>query len=288
MSERLDVDICVIGAGSGGLSVAAGASQLGQKVVLCERARMGGDCLNFGCVPSKSVIAAARAADAIRGAERFGVRADPPAVDYAALREHVRGVIAAIEPNDSVERFTGLGVKVIPEHAKFTGQDEVAAGGFTIRARRFVIATGSSAAVPPIPGLAPEHGGDGVPFLTNETVFDLAARPDHLIVIGGGPIGCELAQAHRRLGARVTVIEALPSLLSKDDPELADFVSGACAVTASRSSRIRKCCALKGKPAISQSSSRRAGRSSASPARTCWSPPAGARPSPGSTSRRRA
>jgi pyruvate/2-oxoglutarate dehydrogenase complex dihydrolipoamide dehydrogenase (E3) component len=218
MSERLDVDICVIGAGSGGLSVAAGASQLGQKVVLCERARMGGDCLNFGCVPSKSVIAAARAATAIREAGRFGVRAESPTVDYAALREHVRGVIAAIEPNDSVERFTGLGVRVVQDHAAFTGPDEVKAGGFTIRARRFVVATGSAASVPPIPGL------DGVPFLTNETVFDLAASPEHLIVIGGGPIGCELAQAHRRLGARVTVIEALPSVLSKDDPELADFV----------------------------------------------------------------
>ena len=224
MSERLDVDICVIGAGSGGLSVAAGASQLGQKVVLCERAKMGGDCLNYGCVPSKSVIAAARVATAIRAAERFGVRGGAPAVDYAALRAHVRGVIAAIEPNDSVERFTGLGVKVIQEHASFTGRDEVKAGGYTVRARRFVIATGSSAAVPPIPGLAQEHGGDGVPFLTNESVFDLAACPEHLIVIGGGPIGCELAQAHRRLGARTTVVEALPSLLSKDDPELADFV----------------------------------------------------------------
>jgi pyruvate/2-oxoglutarate dehydrogenase complex dihydrolipoamide dehydrogenase (E3) component len=224
MSERLDVDICVIGAGSGGLSVAAGASQLGQKVVLCERAKMGGDCLNYGCVPSKSVIAAARAATAIRAAGRFGVRAEAPTVDYAALREHVRGVIAAIEPNDSVERFTGLGVKVIPEHAQFTGPDEVKAGDFVIKARRFVIATGSSVAVPPIPGLVQGHGGDGVPFLTNESVFDLASCPEHLIVIGGGPIGCELAQAHRRLGARVTVVEALPAILSKDDPELADFV----------------------------------------------------------------
>ena len=224
MSEHLDVDICVIGAGSGGLSVAAGASQLGQKVVLCEHAKMGGDCLNYGCVPSKSVIAAARAATAFREAQRFGVRAGAPAVDYAALRAHVRGVIAAIAPTDSVERFTGLGVRVIQAHAAFTGPDTVRAGDVTIKARRFVIATGSAAAVPPIPGLAKDHGGDGVPFLTNESVFDLDACPSHLIVIGGGPIGCELAQAHRRLGARVTVIEALPSILSKDDPELADFV----------------------------------------------------------------
>ena len=218
MSERLEVDICVIGAGSGGLSVAAGASQLGQKVVLCERGPMGGDCLNYGCVPSKSVIAAARTATAMREAGRFGVRAVEPEIDYAALRAHVRGVIAAIAPNDSVDRFTGLGVKVIQANAAFTGPDELRCGDATIRARRFVIATGSSAAVPPIPGLA------DVPFLTNETVFDLDQRPRHLIVIGGGPIGCELAQAHRRLGADVTVIEALPSILTKDDPELADFV----------------------------------------------------------------
>jgi pyruvate/2-oxoglutarate dehydrogenase complex dihydrolipoamide dehydrogenase (E3) component len=223
MSERLAVDTCVIGAGSAGLSVAAGASQLGQTVVLCERGKMGGDCLNYGCVPSKSVIAAARAAAAMREAGKFGVRAVEPEIDYAALREHVRGVIAAIAPNDSVERFTGLGVKVVQASAAFTGPDEVRCGDCTIKARRFVIATGSSAAVPPIPGLAKEHGS-GVPFLTNETIFDLDARPGHLIVIGGGPIGCELAQAHRRLGAAVTVIEALPSILAKDDPELADFV----------------------------------------------------------------
>jgi pyruvate/2-oxoglutarate dehydrogenase complex dihydrolipoamide dehydrogenase (E3) component len=223
MSERLAVDICVIGAGSAGLSVAAGASQLGQTVVLCERGKMGGDCLNYGCVPSKSVIAAARAATAMREAGKFGVRAVEPEIDYTALREHVRGVIAAIAPNDSVERFTGLGVKVIQASAAFTGPDEVRCGDFTIKARRFVIATGSSAAVPPIPGLAKEHGS-GVPFLTNETIFDLDARPGHLIVIGGGPIGCELAQAHCRLDAEVTMIEALPSILAKDDPELADFV----------------------------------------------------------------
>lgn len=223
MSERLEVDLCVIGAGSGGLSVAAGASQLGQKVVLCERGRMGGDCLNYGCVPSKSVIAASRAATAIRDAHRFGIRAGEPVTDYAALREHVRGVIAAIEPNDSVERFTGLGVRVIRAHARFTGPDEVVADDTVIRARRFVIATGSTPSVPPIPGLAREPGDSGVPFLTNETVFDLGQCPRHLIVIGGGPIGCELAQAHRRLGAQVTVIEAA-AVLPKDDPELADFV----------------------------------------------------------------
>ncbi len=219
MTERLAVDMCVIGAGSGGLLVAAGAAQLGQTVVLIERGKMGGDCLNYGCVPSKSLIAAARAAEAIRGAGRFGVSAGAPAIDFAAVRAHVRGVIADIAPNDSVERFTGLGVKVIRAEARFTGGDEVEAGDVRIRARRFVIASGSRAAVPPIPGL--EAGG--VPYLTNETIFDLDQAPGHLLVIGGGPIGCELAQAHRRLGARVTVLEAA-TLLPKDDPELVDFV----------------------------------------------------------------
>lgn len=226
MTERLDVDICVIGGGSGGLSVAAGASQLGQSVALIERGKMGGDCLNYGCVPSKSLLAAARQAAAIPRARRFGVAAGGPFVDFKAVREHVRGVIAAIAPTDSVERFTGLGVRVIQDTARFTGPDELEAGDTRIRARRFVIATGSSAAVPPIPGLAQpgaQPGAAGVPYLTNETVFDLERGPDHLLVIGGGPIGCELAQAHRRLGARVTIVE-LAHILPKDDPELVDFV----------------------------------------------------------------
>jgi len=222
MVERLDVDMCVIGAGSGGLSVAAGASQLGQKVVLIERGKMGGDCLNYGCVPSKSLIAAARAAHAVRGAARFGVAVGEPTVDYRRVRDHVRSVIAGIAPNDSVERFTGLGVRVIQDAARFTGRAEVQAGDVRVRARRFVIATGSSAAVPPIPGLA-SPGAGGVPYLTNETIFDLDQAPGHLLVIGGGPIGCELAQAQRRLGCRVTVLEAA-TLLPKDDPELVDFV----------------------------------------------------------------
>jgi len=223
MAERLDVDVCVIGAGSGGLSVAAGASQLGQKVVLIERAKMGGDCLNYGCVPSKSLIAAGRAAAAIRAARRFGVTAGEPAVDPRALHDHIRGVIAAIAPNDSVARFTGLGVRVIQAAARFVNEDEVEAGDVRVRARRFVVATGSSAAVPPIPGLAGQGGGPGTPYLTNETIFDLDKRPDHLLVIGGGPIGCEIAQAYRSLGTAVTVLE-MASILPKDDPELVDFV----------------------------------------------------------------
>ncbi|MDD9876753.1 MAG: FAD-dependent oxidoreductase [Magnetovibrio sp.] len=217
MTDTLNVDICVIGAGSGGLSVAAGASQMGAKTVLIEKHKMGGDCLNYGCVPSKALLAAGHAAEAVRGAGRFGVKAPAPEVDGAQAFGHVRNTIAAIEPMDSVERFEGLGVNVIQAEGRFTGPGEVEAGDTRIRARRFVVATGSRAFVPPIPGL------DGVPFLTNETIFDQDMVPDHLIVIGGGPIGIELAQAHRHLGARVTVLEMF-TIMPKDDPELVDVV----------------------------------------------------------------
>ena len=216
MVERIDADICVIGAGSGGLSVAAGASQMGATTVLIERGRMGGDCLNAGCVPSKSLLAAAHAAETARRGARFGVTATPE-VDFAQTQRHVQNVISEIEPTDSVERFTGLGVRVIAAAAQFVGPREVAAGDATIRARRFVVATGSSPLLPPIPGL------DSVPFLTNETVFNNPTRPEHLIVLGGGPVGVELAQAHRRLGARVTVLE-MARLLGAADPELSEIV----------------------------------------------------------------
>jgi pyruvate/2-oxoglutarate dehydrogenase complex dihydrolipoamide dehydrogenase (E3) component len=217
MAEKLDVDVCVIGAGSGGLSVAAGASQMGAKTVLIERAEMGGDCLNTGCVPSKALLAAGHAAQTIRDSARFGVNGVQPTIDFEKVHGHVHGVIGAIAPNDSVERFTGLGVQVIQAEAKFTGPREVVADGTTVRAKRFVVATGSRAGVPPIDGL------EETPFLTNETIFERTAAPEHLIVIGGGPIGMEMAQAHRRLGARVTVLE-LATILPKDDPELVDIL----------------------------------------------------------------
>ncbi len=217
MAESIKADICIIGAGSGGLSVAAGAAQLGRKVVLIERHKMGGDCLNYGCVPSKSLIAAANYAHAIRRAPEFGVDAGEPKIDFARVMKHVHSVIAAIEPNDSVERFEKLGVRVIKETARFTGPDEVAAGGYRIVAKRYVIATGSSPLKPPIPGL------DQTPYFTNETIFDNTTLPEQLIVIGGGPIGLELAQAYRRLGARVTVLEA-KQIMPKDDPEAVAIV----------------------------------------------------------------
>lgn len=213
---RIETDLCVIGAGSGGLSLAAGAVQMGARVVLVEAAEMGGDCLNTGCVPSKALIAAAKAAEAQRKGFR-GVAAVAPQVDFAAVKDHIRAVIDEIAPVDSQERFEGLGCTVIRAFARFTGPAEVQAGDTTIRARRFVIATGSHALVPPIPGI------DTVPYLTNETIFDLRDRPKHLIVIGGGPIGVEMAQAHRRLGCDVTVIEGA-KVLGREDPELAAVV----------------------------------------------------------------
>lgn len=216
-TETLTPDICVIGAGSGGLSVAAAAAAFGRKVVLIEKHRMGGDCLNYGCVPSKALIAAAARAHAMRTSGPFGIRPVEPMIEHRAVQSHVQGVIEAIAPNDSVERFTGLGVHVISAAARFVDRSTVEAGEYRIRARRFVIATGSAPIVPPIPGL------DQVAYFTNETIFANTTRIEHLIVVGGGPIGLELAQAHRRLGSSVTVIEAVRAF-GKDDPELAAVV----------------------------------------------------------------
>jgi pyruvate/2-oxoglutarate dehydrogenase complex dihydrolipoamide dehydrogenase (E3) component len=213
MTFPLTPDLCVIGAGAGGLAVAAGAAQMGAEVVLVERGAMGGDCLNFGCVPSKSLLAAARIANlGQRGAE-LGVSYARPQIDFAAVTDSVQRVIAEIAPNDSVERFEALGVRVLRAEARFTSPRRVRAGNVEIRPRRFVIATGSHPAIPSIRGLA------DVPYLTNETIFANRQLPEHLIVIGGGPIGIEMAQAHCRLGARVTVLDIGP-LLPRDDVEL--------------------------------------------------------------------
>ena len=217
MAELLRPDICVIGAGSGGLSVAAAAAAFGVPVVLVEQGKMGGDCLNYGCVPSKALIAAGKRAKWLADAPRFGIHARAPAIDFAAVHAHVHDVIAAIAPIDSVARFTGLGVRVLRGHARFADRDTVVVDETEIKARRFVVATGSAPVVPPIPGLAE------TPYLTNETVFDLTERPRRLVVIGGGPVGLELGQAFRRLGAIVTVIEAATPL-GRDDPECAAIV----------------------------------------------------------------
>jgi pyruvate/2-oxoglutarate dehydrogenase complex dihydrolipoamide dehydrogenase (E3) component len=217
MADTLTPDICVIGAGPGGLSAAAAVAALGVPTVLIEREAMGGDSLNTGSVPSKALLAAAKRAEAIRGAAVFGLDVQNIRVNFAKVGEHVQSVVAAVEPAYSMERFTGLGVRVIRANAQFKDARTVTAGDFEIRARRFVVATGSRPTIPAIAGL------DSGPFLTSETIFELKERPEHLIIVGAGSIGLELAQAFRRLGSSVTVLEAARPLAG-DDPECVDIV----------------------------------------------------------------
>ena len=212
--QKLSCDILILGAGSGGLSVAAGASQMGADVILLEGHKMGGDCLNYGCVPSKALIAAADRAHMMGRLCSYGIANVTPDTDYAAVQDHIAGVIDQIAPVDSQKRFEGFGVRVIRAFGRFVAPTEVEAGDHRITARRIVIATGSAPLVPPIPGL------DTVPYLTNETLWSLKTRPEHLLIIGGGPIGMEMAQAHRRLGSRVTVMEGAKAL-GREDPECA-------------------------------------------------------------------
>ncbi|HUB16712.1 MAG TPA: FAD-dependent oxidoreductase [Acetobacteraceae bacterium] len=217
-----DFDLAVIGAGAAGLSVTAVAAQLGVKVALIEQARMGGDCLSSGCVPSKALLAAAHAAEAIRNARRFGLRTPDPDIDWSAVQAHVHGAIAAIAPMDSEARFRALGATVLRGTARFTAPDALTVDGRRITARRIVIAAGSRATVPPIPGL------DRLPCLTNETLFHLPVRPSHLVILGGGPIGLEMADAFTGLGARVTIVEAA-RIAGREDPELAAGLRAALA-----------------------------------------------------------
>jgi pyruvate/2-oxoglutarate dehydrogenase complex dihydrolipoamide dehydrogenase (E3) component len=217
MSQVIKADLCVIGAGSGGLSVAAGAQQMGARTVLIEGGVMGGECLNSGCVPSKALLAAAHAAMSGKKAAAFGVSFGMPIVNHARVQAHVAEIIAAIAPHDSQERFEGLGVTVIRAWASFVAPDTLEAGSVRVKAKRFVIATGSQPSLPPIPGLGAVH------YLTNETIFAQAGAMPDLIVIGGGPIGVELAQAQARLGARVTIVE-MGRLMARDDPELVEHV----------------------------------------------------------------
>jgi pyruvate/2-oxoglutarate dehydrogenase complex dihydrolipoamide dehydrogenase (E3) component len=201
LADALAPDLCIIGAGSGGLTVAAAASQLGASVVLIEQGRMGGECLNTGCVPSKALLAAAARGDS-----------------FAAAYAHIDAVVAEIAPHDSQERFEAMGVRVIRAAAAFAGPETVVAGDTTVRARRFVIATGSVPIIPPVPGLAE------LPYLTNETLFEARPEPEHLLVLGAGPVGAEMAQAFRRLGARVSIVD-MARLLGHVDPELTEILA---------------------------------------------------------------
>ena len=211
--DILKPDLCILGGGAGGLSVAAGAVQMGASVVLIEAQKMGGDCLNSGCIPSKSLLASAKLAHLFRNAHQYGIQSTDPKIDFEKVMAHVHGVVQTIGVHDSVERFEKLGVKVIEAQGTFADKNTVIAGGTTIKARRFVIATGSLPFIPPIPGL------DQVSFYTNETIFNLMQQPEHLIVIGGGAIGCELAQAFLMLGSKVTILEAF-HLLPRDEKDL--------------------------------------------------------------------
>lgn len=202
-------DLCILGGGAAGLSLAAGAVQMGARVVLCEPGAMGGDCLNTGCVPSKALLSAARAAAAQRqGAP--GVAGRVPEVDFPAVMAQVRAAIARIAPHDSAERFRSLGVTVLRAPGRFIAPDRVAAGGEVITARRFAIATGARPFVPDLPGLAGA--------LTSETLWDLAQLPEHLVIWGGGAMAVEMAQGFRRLGSLVTVVTRA-GLLRGEDPE---------------------------------------------------------------------
>lgn len=214
-------DLIAVGGGTAGLVTAAGGAGLGARVALVERDRLGGECLWTGCVPSKALLACAKAAAQVRRAERFGVRARDVEVDFMAALRWVKEAQRRIEPHDSPDRFRGLGVDVVAGEARFVDARTIAVDGRQLRAKQIVIATGTRAAVPPIPGL------ESVPFLTNETVFDLDRQPRTLLVLGAGPIGLEMAQAFTRLGTPATVIEATPTLLPREDEELAAALGAA-------------------------------------------------------------
>ncbi len=216
--RNLKADLVVIGAGSGGLSAAAGAAMLGLKVVLFEQGEMGGDCLNSGCVPSKALISAAKHAASARESIDYGITTGTPVTDWQKVKAHIRSAIDTIAPVDSQERFEGLGVTVIREHAKFSGKDTINSPSATVKARRIVIATGSRPFIPPVPGLS------DVGYLTNETIFDIDDLPRHLVILGGGPIGMEMAQAFRRLGSEITVIE-MGRVLSASDEDHAQVAA---------------------------------------------------------------
>ena len=217
MSDVQHFDLCVIGAGSAGLSLVAGAAQLGYNTVLIEKDKMGGDCLNTGCVPSKALLKAGKVAQNFRNSDKYGIKSQEPEVDFKAVKEHVSSVIKVIEPHDSQERFEGLGATVIRETAKFLDENTIQAGEHKITAKYFVVSTGARAFVPPIPGIEEDK------VFTNENIFDLQTKPKHLIVIGGGPIGVEMAEAHRGLGCKVSVIDK-GSILVNDDPELVEVL----------------------------------------------------------------
>lgn len=219
MAESMSCDIAVIGAGAGGIALASGAAVLGARVILIERSRMGGNRLHGGDIAMSSLLTAARHAVVWRETERFGIRYDEPDIDFAAAMRRAQATIAALAPNDSAERLAALGATVLQGEARFTAADRIMVGETAIRPRHVVVASGSRPMIPPIQGL------EAIPYLTTDTVFTaLAERPLHLLILGGGPSGVEMAQAFRRLGTRVTLVERL-RCLNGQDPELASLLT---------------------------------------------------------------
>jgi pyruvate/2-oxoglutarate dehydrogenase complex dihydrolipoamide dehydrogenase (E3) component len=214
-------NVVVIGAGTAGLVTAAGAAALGARVALVERGRMGGDCLNTGCVPSKALLSSARLASRMRRAADWGLNPLEPQIDFSRVLGRVRERRGVIAPHDSQERFEGLGVDVFRGNARFLSEEVVDVDGLPLRARNFVIAAGSRPRVPPIDGLK------DVPYYTNETIFDrLEKKPGRLVVVGGGPIGCELGQAFARFGVTTAIVQTAPQILEKEDEDTAAVVRG--------------------------------------------------------------
>ena len=214
-------DLVIIGGGSAGLTAARFSAQLGQRVALVEKYRIGGDCTWTGCVPSKTLLKVARVAQEIRAAQRYGLTSSEPVIDFKSVMGHVRSAIDDVYRNESPEKLRAEGIDILLGQARFVDPRtlDVRDGDVRLKARRFIIATGAKPLVPPIPGL------DATPYLTYETVWDLKELPRRLIVIGAGPIGCELTQAYCRLGSQVTLLEAAPRVLLQDEPEAADLVS---------------------------------------------------------------
>lgn len=207
-------ELCIIGGGAAGLVVAAGAATLGAKVALVEKNALGGDCLHYGCIPSKTLIHSAKIAHTVANAQRFGIRTQAPVIELADVMQRVRDVIRQIEPHDSLERFASLGVDVMFGAGRFISPNALMVQDRELRAKNFVIATGSRPLIPPLPGLAQ------IPYLTNETLFSLQASIDHLLILGAGPIGCEMAQAFARLGTHVDLVDRAPQLLPREDADI--------------------------------------------------------------------
>jgi pyruvate/2-oxoglutarate dehydrogenase complex dihydrolipoamide dehydrogenase (E3) component/uncharacterized membrane protein YdjX (TVP38/TMEM64 family) len=212
-------NLVVIGAGSAGLVSAYIAAAVRAKVTLIEKHRMGGDCLNTGCVPSKALIKTARVLSQIRNASKYGIRSASATFDFAEVMERVQRVVATVEPHDSVERYTQLGVECVRGEAKITSPWTVAVEGRTLTTRAIVIAAGGRPIVPALPGL------EKIEVLTSDNVWELREQPQRLVVLGGGPIGCELAQAFARLGSKVTQVEMLPRLMTREDPDVAEMIA---------------------------------------------------------------